>query len=43
MDEKKIKSDLFNCLSTDSELSALDMDEGYNDSWPLDRAYALDQ
>ena len=43
MDEKKIKSDLFNCLSTDSELSALDMDAGYNDSWPLDRAYALDQ
>ncbi len=43
MDEKKIKSDLFNCLSTDAELSVMDMDAGYNDSWPLDRAYALDQ
>ena len=42
MDEEKIKSDLENCLSTDEELLNDYWKKGYDDEWPVQRAYALE-
>jgi G3E family GTPase len=42
MNEEKIKSDLHNCLSTDKELADEIWRAGYDDDWPVERAYALE-
>lgn len=41
MEVDKIKSDLKNCLSTDEELRNGNWKSGYEDAWPVRRAYAL--
>ncbi len=41
MNEEQIKSELEKCLSTDDELSDGDWRSGYDDEWPVQRAYAL--
>ena len=41
-DEKAIRSDLDQCLSTAVELSSEKWHKGYDDTWPVERAYALD-
>lgn len=41
MDEDNIKSELEFCLSTDEELNDGNWKTGYNDEWPVQRAYAL--
>ena len=41
MDEKEIRQDLELCLSTDEELSSEKWKNGYEDKWPIQRAYAL--
>jgi len=42
MDVEKIKSDLESCLSTNEELSNGAWKKGYDDHWPVQRAYALE-
>lgn len=42
MDEEEIKSELEKCLSTDDELSTNNWKRGYQDEWPIQRAYALE-
>lgn len=41
MDEVKIRTDLNACLLTDEELNSINWQEGYEDQWPIERAYAL--
>lgn len=41
MNEKQIRADLEACLSTDEELASGKWKLGYNDDWPIQRAYAL--
>ena len=40
MDEMQIRSDLDACLSTDEELATQKWKMGYDDEWPVQRAYA---
>lgn len=42
MDEALIRSQLDSCLSTSEELAFKDWEEGYQDNWPVERAYALE-
>ncbi|MEM9981743.1 MAG: GTP-binding protein [Bacteroidota bacterium] len=42
MDEDLIKAELDACLSTDEELSTQEWEKGYDDEWPVQRAYALE-
>ncbi|MFK7749418.1 MAG: GTP-binding protein [Kordia sp.] len=42
MDEKQIKADLNACLITDAKLENEQWKNGYADTWPIQRAYALD-
>ena len=42
MDERRIRAELDNCLATDDELATLDWKDGYDDDWPVQRAYALE-
>ncbi len=42
MNEKQIISDLEACLATEEELLTQKWKEGYEDEWPVQRAYALD-
>ena len=41
LDEKLIKSLLDNCLSTNHEIDTGKWESGYEDNWPVERAYAL--
>ncbi len=41
MDEQKIRAELESCLSTDEELIDGTWKLGYDDEWPVPRAYAL--
>ena len=41
LDEKLIRSLLDNCLSTNHELDTGKWESGYEDNWPVERAYAL--
>lgn len=41
MNQSQITSDLDNCLATDKELNTQKWQEGYDDEWPVERAYAL--
>jgi len=41
MNEASIKSDLDSCLMTDKELATQTLKKGYDDDWPVQRAYAL--
>lgn len=42
MDEAQIRSLLDKCLLTDEELGSLDLKNGYQDEWPVQRVYALE-
>ena len=42
MDEKQIRADLDLCLSTNEELDTQKWREGYEDNWPVERAYAYE-
>jgi G3E family GTPase len=42
MDEEKIRAELNACLSTDKELASKKWKTGYDDDWPVQRAYALE-
>ena len=41
MDESRIRQDLEACLATDEELSTAEWKEGYEDEWPVQRAYPV--
>ncbi len=41
MDEKRIRQELEACLSTEKELASQKWVKGYEDEWPVQRAYAL--
>ncbi|MEX0315224.1 MAG: GTP-binding protein [Allomuricauda sp.] len=41
MDEAQIRADLDACLATDKELGSEKWIQGYQDEWPVQRAYAL--
>ena len=41
MNEKLITSLLDNCLLTDLEEDSMNLNESYEDDWPIQRAYAL--
>jgi G3E family GTPase len=41
MDEMRIRAELDACLATDAELATQKWVKGYDDSWPVQRAYAL--
>ena len=41
LDEKLIRSLLDNCLSTSHEIDTRKWESGYEDNWPVERAYAL--
>ena len=41
MDEAQIRADLDACLTTEKELQTKAWEEGYEDEWPVQRAYAL--
>ena len=41
LDEKLIRSLLDNCLSTNQEIGTGKWESGYEDSWPVERVYAL--
>lgn len=41
IDEQKMRADLDNCLLTKQELITENWKEGYEDQWPVERAYAL--
>lgn len=41
MDEEQIRAELENCLLRDDELADGDWRLGYDDEWPVERAYAL--
>lgn len=42
MNEDNIKLELENCLSTDEELTKVSWKTGYDDDWPVQRAYAME-
>ena len=42
MDEKLIRKELADCLSTEKEIENKDWKEGYKDSWPVQRVYPLE-
>ena len=42
MNEKLIRSELDNCLSTEIEIRSEKWKQGYEDSWPVQRSFALD-
>nr|WP_299338689.1 GTP-binding protein [Allomuricauda sp.] len=42
MDEERMRADLEACLSTDEELNSKKWMQGYEDDWPVERAYALE-
>ena len=42
MDERRIRVELDDCLATDEELATLNWKDGYDDNWPVQRAYALE-
>jgi len=42
MDEQKIRKDLKYCLCTENQLNEGNWKSGYDDEWPIQRAYALD-
>lgn len=42
MDEVKIREELDACLATDKELRSKKWKTGYDDAWPVQRAYALE-
>ena len=42
MDKEQIKSELERCLATDEELTNGNWKTGYDDEWPVERAYALE-
>ena len=42
MNEKLIRRELDNCLLTDKEIRSEKWKQGYEDSWPVQRAFALD-
>ena len=42
MNEKLIRSELDNCLSTETEIRSEKWKQGYEDSWPVQRSFALD-
>lgn len=41
MDEAQMRADLEACLATEEELKTETWKQGYDDTWPVDRAYAL--
>lgn len=41
MDEEQIKFELNLCLLSDEELNKESLESGYEDEWPVPRAYAL--
>lgn len=43
IDQEEMISDLNDCLSTAMELNSEDWEEGYPDSWPVERAYPMTQ
>lgn len=43
MDEQAIRAQLDACLSTDDELETHRWKQGYEDDWPVERTYALEQ
>lgn len=43
MDEDAIRAQLDACLATDKELETKVWEIGYEDSWPVERTYALDE
>lgn len=42
MDEQNIREHLDACLATDIEVQSEHWKQGYNDEWPVERAYALE-
>ena len=42
MHEETIKSSLDSCLATDEELATGAWKDGYEDEWPVERAYAIE-
>ena len=42
MNEEQIKSELNSCLATNSQLATQKWKQGYDDEWPVQRAYALE-
>lgn len=42
MDEEQIRAELNSCLATEGELASQQWVEGYEDEWPIPRAYALE-
>ncbi|ARV08427.1 GTP-binding protein [Winogradskyella sp. PC-19] len=43
MDEALIKSHLDACLATDEEISSQKWKDGYEDTWPVERAYVINK
>mgnify|MGYP001272515101 FL=1 len=41
MDQDHIISELNLCLLSDEELNSINLETGYEDEWPVPRAYAL--
>lgn len=41
MDEERMRADLDACLATDKEVESQKWLQGYQDEWPVERAYAL--
>ena len=41
MNKKLITSLLDNCLLTEFEEGSMNLNESYEDDWPIERAYAL--
>ncbi|MEM7486082.1 MAG: GTP-binding protein [Bacteroidota bacterium] len=42
MDEEQMRADLDACLATDKEIESQNWLHGYEDEWPVERAYAFD-
>ena len=42
MDHDQITNELNKCLATDKELTSKNWKKGYQDNWPIERAYALE-
>ena len=42
MDEALVRSHLDSCLATDDEIKSHKWEEGYEDSLPIERAYAIE-
>ena len=41
LNESKMRQDLEACLMTEAELGSIIWEEGFEDNWPVERAYAL--